>query len=113
MLELLAHRHVKGVVPSRLVWKERGLFVGDPVYVLGPAEAAAGPPQSEGYRAGPSTQLVLRSGPASRLTIAAMTEEAYLARLKKGEGVSDVCGAGHPRRHRAHDPRGRDDGARL
>jgi hypothetical protein len=84
VLELLAHRHVEDVVPSRLVWKERGLFVGDPVYVLGPAEAAAGPPQSEGYRAGPSTQLVLRSRPAARLTIAAMTEEAYVARLKKG-----------------------------
>jgi len=84
VLELLAHRHVKDFVPARLAWKERGLFVGDPVYVLGPAEALAGPPQSEGYRAGPSTQLVLRSTTASRLTIAAMTEEAYLARLKKG-----------------------------
>jgi hypothetical protein len=68
--------------PEQLRWTERALCVGDPVYVLGPAEVTTGPPVVQGYRSIPSSQLVMRDTRESPLTVAAMTEEAFVAKLK-------------------------------
>lgn len=82
VLALLRTRGVTDFDPKDLRWEERALFVADPVYVLGPADVAVGPPVAHGYRSSSSTQLVLRGTPGSPLTIAGMTEERFVAELK-------------------------------
>jgi hypothetical protein len=91
VLELLrAKGHTDFELP-KLSWTERALYVGDPVYVLGHAEATVGPPVADGYRSTPSSQLVLRGTADRPLTIAAMTEEQFVAELKSRAGLYFGC----------------------
>jgi hypothetical protein len=91
VLELLRASGHKDFDPTKLSWTERALFVGDPVYVLGHAEPIVGPPVADGYRSNPSSQLVLRGTAEAPLTIAAMTEEQFVARLKSSAATYFGC----------------------
>ena len=74
---------VTGFNPKKLAWKEKALYVGDTVYVLGRGEVVAGPPEADGYRTMSATeQLVMRGTPEAPLVLAAMTEARYLQHLK-------------------------------
>ncbi len=98
LLALLAARGWDGKTkkfdPTKLRWRERALFVGDPVYVLGPAEVTKAPPMVRGYRSAPSeSQLVMRGTATAPLTIAAMTEERYIGELTSaGQGFFGCAG---------------------
>ena len=81
--EFLRANGVTDFAPKSLRWTEQALCVGDPVYVLGPAEVTTGPPVAQGYRSIPSSQLVMRDTQESPLTVAAMTEEAFVAELNR------------------------------
>ncbi|HEY3815957.1 MAG TPA: GIDE domain-containing protein [Polyangiaceae bacterium] len=91
VVALLEANDKKGFELTHLSWTERALYVGDPVYVLGRAEAGVGPPVVAGYRTTPSSQLVLRGTREAPLTIAAMTEEQYLRKLKSGAATYFGC----------------------
>jgi hypothetical protein len=91
VLELLRAKGHEDFEPTKLSWTERALFAGDPVYVLGHAEPVVGPPVADGYRSVPSSQLVLRGTADAPLTIAAMTEEQFVAELKSRAGMYFGC----------------------
>ena len=64
-------------------YEEQVLGPGDNLYAIGPSRRDAGPPQSDGYRMVPGTQLVLfaAQGPVGELIVTNKTEEQLVSKL--------------------------------
>jgi len=91
--------HLQGFLASRGVsttglfgfnkamrYQEEVLAPGDAVYALGPSRRVAGPPMPDGYRMGPSSQLVMYAerGAEGELLLTNKSEEQLVSKLLWG-----------------------------